>query len=62
MATLIYVGAVLSLMDHNDTERHSEKDEDVVAEQFNKCRHFHSITELVVDSGCVYMLRLVCLF
>lgn len=32
MASLIYVVTVLSLMNHDDTERCPEKDEDVVAE------------------------------
>lgn len=32
MASLIYVVTVLSLMNHDDTERCPEKDEDMVAE------------------------------
>lgn len=55
MASLIYVVTVLFLMDHDGTERRSEKDEDV-AEQFNICRDF-CITELVLDSVQVYMFR-----
>lgn len=37
--------------DYDDTERCSEKDEDITAEQFNKCRNFCSITVLVLDAG-----------
>lgn len=51
MAALIYVVTVLFLMNHDDTERHSEKDEDIMAERFNKCRNFCSVTELVQDQA-----------
>ena len=56
IASLIYVVTVLSLMDHDDTKRYSEKDENAVAEQFNICRDF-SITEVVQDLFQVYMFR-----
>lgn len=36
MATLIYEVTVLSLVDHDDTERCSKKDENIMAEKFNK--------------------------
>ena len=43
-----YVVIVLLWMNHGDTERGSEKDEDM-AEWFNKSRNFCCITELVLD-------------
>lgn len=42
-------------MDHDDTKRRPEKDEDVVAE-FNISWYF-SITELVQDSAYIYVFR-----
>ena len=49
MAAVIYAVTVLSLMNHEDIERCSEKDENTVAESFNKFKNFHSIAELVLD-------------
>lgn len=61
MATAIDVVTVLSLTDYHDAEGCSKKYEKVMVEQLGKGRNHHSLTELMLGSGSVYMLRSICM-